>query len=120
MSWRAAPDSDVTMPTRGRQGRQRALALGREQALRVEPPLELLERELEGAEAERLELLDHELEPTSLRVDGERARGHHGEAVLDLEAQPPGPARPHHAVERRRLVLEREVEVPATGRLTGW
>ena len=58
------------MPISPRKARQRALAALRRRApRRVEPHLELLERELERAEPARLQQLDHELVLAALRVD---------------------------------------------------
>ena len=68
-SWSAAPDGDVTTPTRARQARQRALARRVEQALGLEPRAQLLEGELERALPARLELAHEELEVAARLVD---------------------------------------------------
>ena len=96
--------------TRGNGGSGR-LRAGVEEALGLELLLELLERELERAQALRLEQLDHQLVLAARGVDVEAAEGQHLHAVLGLEAHAPAPAAEEHAAELGRLVLQREVGV---------
>src|SRR6185436_10889599 len=96
--------------------RQRALLASLEEPLRLELPLELLEGDLEPAEALRLEQLDHELVLAATGVHVETAEGQHLEAVLDLEAHAPAPPAEEHAAELGSVVLQREVRVAGRGR----
>ncbi len=86
MSRIAAPVGDVTMPITRGYARQRPLAGSVEEPLRLEPPLELLEGELERADALGLEQLHDQLVLPARGVDVEAAEGQHLHAVLGLEA----------------------------------
>ena len=100
-----------------RERGQRALAGGIEEALRLEPALELLEGELERAHALGLEQLDHQLVLAPRGVDVEAAEGQHLHAVLGLEAHPPARGRGRaRARSWAVVVLQREVRVPGAGR----
>ncbi len=69
MSRRAAPLGEVTMPIlRGKRGSGR-LRRRLEESFGMQPLLELLEGELQGAEPARLQQLDHQLVLPALRVD---------------------------------------------------
>ena len=94
-----------------REPRQRALAARVEEALGRQPLLELLEGQLQGAEATRLQQLDHQLVLAALRVDLDGAERHHVQAVGRLEADAPHAVAKEHRAQLRRLVLEREVRV---------
>src|SRR5207248_1758279 len=72
-----------------RKARQRALARAVEQPLAPQALLELLERELQGAEPARLEQLDHQLVLAALRIELDGAEGEHVQAVGRLEADAP-------------------------------
>src|SRR2546423_890359 len=76
---------DADPPWEARQG---TLAALREEPLRPQPGLELLECELERPEPPRLEQLDHELVLAALGIDLEAAEREHVLSVAGLEAQP--------------------------------
>ena len=82
MSRSAAPSSEVTMPILPRQRGQRALACGIEQAFGLQLLLQLLERQLQRAEAARLQVLALQLVLALRLVDAEPAAGDDVQAVL--------------------------------------
>src|SRR5262249_59342626 len=93
------------------EARQRSLPLWREQPLRPEPRLQLLEGELEGAETARLEAVEIELEGAARRVHAHAAAGDHlhpvrGPELQDLRRRPE-----HHGGDLALIVLERQVDV---------
>ena len=78
----------------------------------VQPRLELLEGELQGAEPLRLQQLDDQLVLAALRRRPRRRRSAmHVQAVARLEADAPRAVAEQHAAQLRALVLEREVGV---------
>src|SRR5207247_1588940 len=99
-----------------REGREQPLAPLVEEAFRLELPLELLESELERAEALGLHHLDDQLVLTPRGVDVEAAEDQHLLAVLEVEAHPPAAAAEEDGRELRALVLEREVRVAGAWR----
>src|SRR4029453_909128 len=94
-------------------GKSRQLALARliEEALGLQPGLELLEGELERAESLRLEQLHDQVILAPLRVDLDAAEGQDVQAVGGLEQTPPPPAPEERATQLRVGVLQREVRV---------
>ena len=108
----AAPVGDVTSPTRRGQRGQRPLPPGVEEPLGGEPGLQLLEGELERAQAFRLQHLAHELVLAPDGVDVEPAEREDVEPVGRLEAHPPHPAPEEDGPHLGLLVLQREVDVP--------
>ena len=104
MSRTAAPSSDVTMPIlRGRAGNGRLRRLV-EQALGRQTLLQLIEGELQRAEAFRLEVLADDLILALRVVDADPAARDDPQAVLRLEAKQPERRAEHHAFDlgRRR------------------
>ncbi len=94
-----------------RQIGQRSFAILLEQSFRLEPPLQLLERDLQSADATRLHFLHVELERTA-RIEDTHAPAHdHFHAIGDFEAQPREHRLEHHGVDRAALVFQREVEM---------
>ena len=111
MSRTAAPSSEVTMPIlRGRagSGRLRAWSNRPSAASRC---LQLIEGELQRAEAFRLEVLADDLIFALRVVDADAPARHDPQSVLWLEAQEAQRRTKHHALDLCRRVLEREVEV---------
>ena len=85
MSWRAAPEAEVTMPTRlGSAGSGRLRSAAKRPSC-LEALFELFEGQLQGAHALRLHVVDDQLKPAPLGIDGERTAGQHGETVLERE-----------------------------------
>jgi len=70
-----------------RQHRQRTLALGREEAFGLELPAQLIERQLQRAEAARFQPLADELILALRVVDGDASAGDDVHAVLGREPQ---------------------------------
>ena len=95
----AAPVGEVTMPMMRGNGGSGRLRAGVEEALGLEPPLELLEGELERAQALGLEQLDHQLVLPARGVHVEAAEGQHLHAVLGLEAHAAAAPAEEHAAE---------------------
>ena len=87
MSRRAAPSGEVTIADAARKRRQGTLASRLEEALLLQPGLELLEGELERAHPSRFEQFHDELVAAALGIDLEAAEGQHVHAVARLEAQ---------------------------------
>jgi len=94
-----------------RECRQRALAVGVEQALGEQAGLELLEGELERAGAARLQGLGDELQLAAGLVDGDAAAREDSEAVLRAKAEQVGLLAKEHNLELGIAVFEREVDV---------
>src|SRR6185312_10514492 len=94
-----------------RQRRQRALLRRIEQALRLQPLLQLLERELERAESLRLEMLADDLILALRLVDGDLPARHDPKAVDRLELEVAQGRAEHQPFEQRRGVFQREVEM---------
>src|SRR5262249_57433836 len=92
-----------------RIARQRLLARGIEQAFRLQPALELLEREQALPETRGAHGLDHELVAAARLVHRDAAEGLDREPVAQLEAQPRRLAQENRAFDQRAIVLEREV-----------
>ena len=87
MSRIAAPSSDVTMPIlRGSAGSGRLRAASN-RPFRLQAPLELIERELQRAEAVRLHVLADELVLALRLVHAQAAARDDVQAVLGLELQ---------------------------------
>ena len=98
-----------------RQHRDRLLARGIEQPFLGELLLELLERELQRAEAGRLRRDRVELELALLLVDRQPAAHDELQAVLDAEAEEARVRGEEHDPDLRARVLQREVEMPRRG-----
>src|SRR5215813_11103969 len=81
-----SPKRRPMMLSMSRIGGERPLAPVVEEPFRLELSLELLEGELERAQALRLHHLHHELVLPPRRVEVKAAEGHHLHAVLELEA----------------------------------
>ena len=94
-----------------REGGQRALAGGVEEAFGEQARLELFEGELQGPRAARLQRLGDELELAARLVDGDAAAHQDGESILRAEAEELGLAAEEHDRKLRFAVLEREVDV---------
>ena len=94
-----------------REGGQRALAGGVEEAFGEQAGFELFEGELESAGAARLEGFGDELELAARLVDGDAAAGEDGEAVLRAEAEEQGLAAEENDRELGFAILECEVDV---------
>ena len=86
-----------------------------EESLRFETSAHLLEGDLQGAGAERLEGIADDLVPALRLVEREPASDQHRESVVDGEAEPARLAREQHRVDAGVLILEREIKVPARG-----
>ena len=97
------------------EGRQGALAGGVEEAFGEQAGLELLEGELEGAGAARLEGFGDELELAAGLVDGDAAADEDGEAVGGAKAKELGLAAEEDDGELGVGVLEGEVDVAGGG-----
>ena len=111
MSRTAAPSSDVTTPMRrGSTGSSR-LRAGVEQAVRLEPPLELVERGLQRAQPVRLERVDDELILALDLVHADASARDDAHPVLGRELQAQHARAEHHRANLRLVVLEREVDV---------
>src|SRR5437867_1584681 len=95
-----------------REARQLALARLIEQPLGLEPGLELVEGQLQGAEPLGLEQLDDHLVLAALRVDLDAAEGHHVQPVARLELDPARAVAEQHDAQLGVGVLQREVGVP--------
>ena len=104
-------DADVA-----REERQRPFARLVEESLRREPLLQLLERELERAAAERLEPIDDELQIAARRIERDLAADNDALAVGGREDEDLHRAAEHHAAQVAAVVLQREVEVPGARR----
>ena len=83
-----------------------------EESLRLEARAQLLEGDLQGAGAQRLEGIAHDLVTPLRLVEREPAADQHRETVLHREAEPARLAREEHRVDAGVLILEREVQVP--------
>jgi len=91
---------------------QGTLARGIEQALGVEPGLQLLELPAQRALAGRLHVLGHQLELAAWLVQADAGAHQHLHAVGGPEAQPAAPGLEHRAAHLRGAVLQGEVQVP--------
>ena len=100
-----------------RKARQRAFALGREQALGGQLPLELLESQLQRAHALRLERLHQQLIFAAGFVDIDAAARQHRQAVLGFEFPIAVRGAEGHALHLRFALFEGEVVVAARGQL---
>ena len=98
------------------QERELPLAPRLEEALLLQALLELLERDLQRARAERLDSVADQLVTPLWLVDRQPSAGHEREPVLDGESQPPRLRAEEHGIDAGVGVLEREVEVTAGGR----
>ena len=99
-----------------RENGQLALAVELEQALGRKLALQLLEALLQAALPARADFRDLNLVLPARFVDGDRPAREHGLAVRERETDAPRLALEHHRGERRRRVLEREVEMARAGR----
>ena len=109
-------------PDFGRQRRQRPLARRVEEALGLELLLQLLERQLQRAEALGLEVVAEDLILALRLVDADPAARDHAQSVFGLELQVAHGRAVHHRLDLRAAILEREVQVagvpqPAVGDL---
>ncbi len=113
MSRITAPVGEVTTPMmRGRYG-SGPLAPHVEQAFGGQPFLALLEQRHQRAGAGRLELVDHDLIFRPVGIGGDAALDDDFEPVLGLEFEPLIGAAPDHRLDRRLVVLEREIAMAA-------
>src|SRR5208282_2007509 len=104
-------------PDAPRQQGQRLFARGIEQALGLEPLLQLLEGELEGAEANRLDLRDVHLILATKLVDAYGAAHGNFEAVLGAKFDSAQLVAKAGAADLGLLVLQREVDVAGLRRV---
>ena len=112
MSRMAAPSSEVTMPIlRGRAGSGRLRAASKRPSC-LQPLLQLIEGELQRAEALRLEVLADELILALGFVDRDPAARDDAQAVGRLELQVAQRRAEHEAADLRAVVLQREVQMP--------
>ena len=112
MSRMAAPSSEVTMPIlRGSAG-SGAFARRVEQPFRLQPLLQLLERELQRAETLRLEVLADELIFALRLVHRDASARDDAQAVRRLELQIAERRAENDAADLRRAVLQREIQMP--------
>ena len=100
-----------------RKARQRPLALRREQSLGGQFLLELLEGQLQRAQALRLQHFHQQLVFAAGFVDIDAAARQHGQAVLRLEFPVAVGRAEGHALHLRVAFLEGEVVVAAGGQL---
>src|SRR5207245_8712112 len=103
---------DADLP---RKLRERPLAPGVEEALGLEPRLELLDGDLERAEPLRLHELDDHLVFPAGGVDLEAPERQHVQAVLGLEADAAQAVPEEHDADLGLVVFEREVRVAGAG-----
>jgi hypothetical protein len=102
---------------RAREGRQRPLAVGIEQAIGRELRLELLERLVQRATARAAQLVDGELVGAARLVERHACAQLHPQAVLRAKVEELRARAIHHAIDRGRLVLQAEVPVARCRRL---
>ena len=88
------------------------LALFFEQALGCEPLAPVLEQLEKGALPRELDRFDDDLITRAARIGRDAAGADDLHALFELEPQPAHRAAPADAVERRRIVLQREIEMP--------
>ena len=113
----AAPRGEVTMPMRrGKRGSGR-LRSAREQALGGQLLLELLEGQLQRAEALRLEHFHQQLVFAARLVDVDAAARQHRQAILRAEFPVAVRGAEGHALHLRVALLEGEVVMAAGGQL---
>jgi hypothetical protein len=99
-------------PDPPRQGGQRALSLRIEQPFGLQPLLQLLERQLQRAQAVRLHVLADDLVFTFRLVDAETAARDDVQTVFGLEAQIAHRRPEHDGLDLRAAILQREIHVP--------
>ena len=99
----------------GRQEWQRLLSLRREQPLRRQFLLPLLEQLHQRANTRRPHPLCDHLIVGAAGISRQPPLGHHLKTFLGLERQLPGAALPHDGVERRALILDVEIQMPRLG-----
>ena len=99
-------DSDAA-----REKRHRAFACAVEQAFGFEPALQLIERDLQRADAARLHFFGVKLQAAALLVNLHAAANDHFHAVDDFEAQPVERRLEHHGVDGAAGILEGEIEM---------
>ena len=92
-----------------RKRRQRLLVFLIEKPLGGKTSLQLLEGDAQFSRPHGQKALDIELIGTVALVDGNLARGDDFHAVFRLETQQPRTALEHYALQRRRLILQREI-----------
>ena len=112
MSRTAAPVGLVTTTIRRGNRGKRPLAARVEQPFGGQLGVTLAKRQLEGADPLGLDLADRDLVFAARRVDGQASQRPHGQAVGQVERHPPRVVLPDDGADRRRVVLEREVDVP--------
>src|SRR5690606_27427421 len=98
-----------------RYARQRALTLGIEQPLGLEPLLERLEASAEEPFARFLDLVDDELELAARLIEADPRAGDDVHAVFQREADIAGGLAKHSAANLRVRVLQRPVQMPGRG-----
>ncbi len=91
--------------------RERPLPRLVEKPLRLQLPLQLLELQPQNSRPQGQEGGDVKLVTAPLLEDGDVSSGQNLHPITRLESQLRRPLPPHHAVNHRLLVLEREVEV---------
>ncbi len=95
-----------------RKGRKRLLVFRIEDPLRMEPRLELLERDPKGACAGRLQGLDNELKRPPLGIDVHACVDPHLHSLFRLDRQMLRLCTKEHGAKLAVLVLEVEVQMP--------
>ena len=106
---RAGGRGDDTDGTR--QKGQRLFAIDCEQAFGSKLGLELFEQRHQRAFARQFHPFDHDLIFGAAGIGGEFASGDHLHPILRRKGQPLRPALPHHPVDDRIIILEREIEM---------
>jgi hypothetical protein len=98
-------------PDHGWHGRQRALAVGREQALGVQLRLQALQLGEKRADPGGLHGLDDDLVARAGRIGGDLAGDDDLQPMLGPDLQLADIALPDHAVDRRLVVLDGQIDV---------
>ena len=107
----AAPVGLVTITIRRGKRGKRPLPRRVEQPFERQLGVTLAKRQLEGPDPLGLDLADHDLVFPARRVDRQASQRPHGQPVGQVEGQPPRIVLPHDGADRRRVILEREVDV---------
>ena len=115
MSRTAAPRGEVIRPTHCGKHGKRLLARGIEEALGVQALFQLIEGELQRAEADRLDVLDIKLIFAAGFVDADGAAHGDVQAVLGTEFQAGKLGAETDAANLRAIILEREIEMAGLG-----
>ena len=100
-----------------RQERQRPFAFPVEQPLARQLLPQLVEQRHQRADTRRLQRLDDDLVFRAAGIGGELAGRDDLQPILRAERQARCRAFPHHAIEQRILILEREIKMTRGGAL---